>query len=99
MDEDYPLLLDTFISDSEERVRVLSTALRELDVEALGLAAHSFKGSSSNMGAPILAGLCRQLEDLSRRQQSAGAAALVAQIEAEFLIVRQLFHTERRRFA
>lgn len=98
MDEDYPILLDTFISDSEERVRILGSALRALDVEAMGLAAHSFKGSSSNMGAPVLAGLCRELEDLARRQQSAGAATLVAKIEAEFVIVRRLFLNERLRF-
>ena len=53
-------LLDTFLSDSEERLGQLHNAREACD---LTLVAHSFKGSSSNMGAIRLAHLCGLLEE------------------------------------
>ena len=63
MEDEYPILLDTFVADSEERLRLLHQARAEGDAQGLRLAAHSFKGSCSNMGAVLLAGLCKELED------------------------------------
>jgi histidine phosphotransfer protein HptB len=98
MEAEYPVLLDTFLTDSEERLRLLHEAERAADAQALRLAAHSFKGSCSNMGAPLLAGLCRQLEEAGRREQLSQAADLIEQIEREFAIVRILFRAERQRY-
>jgi histidine phosphotransfer protein HptB len=98
MEAEYPVLLDTFLTDSEERLRLLHEAERAADPQALRLAAHSFKGSCSNMGAPLLAGLCRQLEEAGRREQLSQAADLIEQIEREFAIVRILFRAERQRY-
>lgn len=47
MEDGYPQLLETFLEDSERRLSQLHEAK---DAAELGLAAHSFKGSSSNMG-------------------------------------------------
>ncbi|WP_372873835.1 Hpt domain-containing protein [Pseudomonas sp.] len=98
MEDEYPVLLDTYLADSEERLRLLHQTLREADARGLRLAAHSFKGSCSNMGAPILAGLCRQLEEVGRREALVEAAALIEQIDREFAIVRILFKAERQRY-
>ncbi|MGV8919923.1 MAG: Hpt domain-containing protein [Pseudomonas sp.] len=100
MEGEYPVLIDTFISDSEQRVLQLHHALAEqaAGLSALGLAAHSFKGSSGNLGAVYLAELCRQLEELAQRQQLKGAAELVRNIDVEFVAVRRLFSAERQRF-
>ena len=49
-------LLDTFLCDSQERLDQLKCAHLPSD---LTLVAHSFKGSSSNMGASRLAALSR----------------------------------------
>lgn len=98
MEDDYPVLLDTFLADSEERLRLLHQAGANGDGQALRLAAHSFKGSCSNMGAPLLAGLCKQLEEAGRRERLAEAAKLIEQIEREFAIVRILFKSERQRY-
>ena len=97
MEDEYPTLLDTFVADSEERLRLLHQAERDGDAQALRLAAHSFKGSCSNMGAVLLASLCKQLEDLARREQLDGVAPLLGHIEREFAIVRILFKGERQR--
>ncbi len=98
MEDDYPALLDTFLADSEERLRLLRQAAEDMDGQALRLAAHSFKGSCSNMGAPLLAGLCKQLEEVGRRERLTEAAELIEQVEREFAIVRILFKSERQRY-
>jgi len=99
MEAEYPLLLDTFVADSEERLRLLHAALANSDAHELRLAAHSFKGSCSNMGAPMLANLCKQLEDDSRTEVLADAPHVLEQIEREFAIVRILLKSERQRFS
>lgn len=98
MEDEYPVLLDTFVSDSEERIRVVGQALTAGDDQALRLAAHSFKGSCSNMGAVGLAELCRQLEDVAKRQQMPLASELIEQLQREFAIVRILLKSERQRY-
>lgn len=98
MEDEYPVLLDTFLLDSEERLLGLRQAQQAADAQGLRLAAHSFKGSCSNMGALMLAGLCRQLEEAGRREQLDLAPELVEQIEREFAIVRILMKSERQRY-
>jgi HPt (histidine-containing phosphotransfer) domain-containing protein len=94
MEGEYPTLLDTFIADSEERLRVLRKAD---DAVQLMNAAHSFKGSSSNMGATRLAELCNELEQRAKDQQLSGIEKLVGEIDGEFAIVRPLYEAERQR--
>lgn len=94
MEGEYLTLLDTYLKDSEERLEQLRSAP---DAQQLAQAAHSFKGSSSNMGAVELADLCRQLEERVNRQSLFGIEDLINQIEREFIAVRQLYHAERER--
>ena len=98
MEAEYPVLLDTFLVDSEERLRLLQSACQGGEAESLRQAAHSFKGSCSNMGAALLAELCRELEEFARREQLGDAPELIERIEREFAIVRILYRAERQRF-
>jgi len=98
MEGEYPALLDTFLADSEERVRLLRQALHSDQSESLRRAAHSFKGSCSNMGATLLAELCQQLESAARNERLEDAPALLASIEREFAIIGILFRAERQRY-
>jgi HPt (histidine-containing phosphotransfer) domain-containing protein len=95
MEEEYPLLLDTFINDSETRLKHLH---KTRDALELRLAAHSFKGSSSNMGALHLAELCHQLEERTKQPVLLGTEELIERIDAEFAAVRCIFKDERQRF-
>ncbi|HAF93900.1 MAG TPA: histidine kinase, partial [Pseudomonas sp.] len=45
MEAEYPVLLDTFLIDSQDRLRTIQDALAQGEGEALRRAAHSFKGS------------------------------------------------------
>jgi len=61
--------------------------------------AHSFKGSSSNMGATHLTELCRQLEEAGRGTVGVTdqqIRQMVQDIDDEFLIVRDVFDAELR---
>ncbi|MCP9339613.1 Hpt domain-containing protein [Stutzerimonas xanthomarina] len=98
MEAEYPALLDTFLVDSEERLRLLHAACRSGQAESLRQAAHSFKGSCSNMGAALLAELCREMEETARRDQLDETPALIERIEREFAIVRILYRAERQRW-
>ena len=94
MEEEYPLLLDTFLADSEERLRLLRMAQ---DAGQIIDAAHSFKGSSSNMGALHLAALCHQLEQRAKEHNLADVESLVLAIDREFALVRPQYEAERQR--
>ena len=95
MEGEYPKLLDTFLDDSQKRVEALRKA-RD-DAKALGRIAHSFKGSSGNLGAVRLAQLCQRLE-VESVESNADLGALVDQIDYEFALVKPLYETERQRF-
>ena len=87
-------LLDTFLSDSEERLGQLHSTR---EVRDLTLVAHSFKGSSSNMGAIRLAHLCGLLEERAQKKQLAEIQDLVIKIDDEYQMVRRLYRAERQR--
>lgn len=99
MESEYPVLLDTFLVDSEERLRLLQSACQSGEAEKLRQAAHSFKGSCSNMGATLLAELCREMEEMARRERLDEAPELIERIEREFAIVRILYRAERQRWS
>ncbi|MCW2267455.1 histidine kinase [Pseudomonas sp. MYb187] len=94
MDDGYLHLLETFLDDSEKRLSQLHEAKNATE---LGHAAHSFKGSSSNMGALALAELCRQLEERVKQQPLYGIEDLINQIDREYTLVRQLYSDEHQR--
>lgn len=94
MEDGYPDLLDIFLADSEERLKVLRAA----DSAALLVeTAHSFKGSSSNMGAVRLTELCHRLEQQASSSLCTGVQELVREIDREFAAIRPLYEAERQR--
>lgn len=94
MEDGYLQLLETFLEDSERRLSQLHEAK---DASELGMAAHSFKGSSSNMGAVGLASLCQQLEERVRQQPLYGIKDLINRIDQEFVEVQRFYRSERER--
>jgi HPt (histidine-containing phosphotransfer) domain-containing protein len=94
MEGGYPELLDIFLADSEERLKVLRTADSAAPLIAT---AHSFKGSSSNMGALRLTELCHQLEQRAQNLPWDAVQELVGEIDREFAGIRPLYEAERQR--
>ncbi|MES2662701.1 MAG: Hpt domain-containing protein [Pseudomonadota bacterium] len=67
MEEEFPILIRTFIDDSYLRLDRLIMCVSQKNYEEIRREAHSFKGSSSNMGAVTLTELCLELEHLSAK--------------------------------
>ncbi len=64
MGEEFTFLIEVFKTDSIVRISAIKEALASKDPDAVRRAAHSFKGSASNMGAIRLTNLCRKLEEI-----------------------------------
>lgn len=87
MEDEFPTLVTTYISDSRKRLERLRQAVSERDNNTVRSEAHSFKGSSSNISALGLADLCLQLEQCGSSGQLATASALLESIESEYMRV------------
>lgn len=90
MEDDFNLLLDTFRQDSIERLKKLREVIQGNDADLIRRAAHSFKGSSSNIGAQQLSALCATLEKKALAGNFQGLEDDVQTIEQEFLLVQSL---------
>jgi len=94
LEDEFSDLIDTFLGDARQRYAELVELLQQArpDAQLVRSTAHSFKGSSLNVGAPHLAQLCRRLEDLATVHQLTTAEALVAAIGDELAQVDRLLH-------
>lgn len=89
MGEDFSLLMETFVRDSSERIGALASSIHAGDADAVRRGAHSFKGSSGNVGAVRLAEACRLLESMALAGDPTPWPAQLSLIEMEFAAVRQ----------
>lgn len=89
MEDEFGFLIETFIQDSNDRLEKLHSLIGSNDENAIRRASHSFKGSCSNLGALRLASLCGTVERKALENNFVTLESDVAEIEAEFLIVKQ----------
>lgn len=90
MEDEFDVLIRTYIADSRDRIKALRSALQKSDADAFKKSAHSFKGSSINIGAPRLGALCIEAEKAGNDQQLDGAATLLDTIATEFETIRRM---------
>jgi histidine phosphotransfer protein HptB len=81
-------LIDTFLEDATVQLDALRAAGAVSDVAAIVRPAHSLKSNSDNVGATVLADLCRSLEADARAGHVPDMAERIAAIETEFVAVR-----------
>ena len=58
MEDEFEVLIQTYVADSRDRIRGLQEALRADDSDAFAKTAHSFKGSCINIGCINMDGIC-----------------------------------------
>jgi two-component system sensor histidine kinase/response regulator len=87
-------LIDLFFKDAEPRLRMMEEALVASDLSGVAAAAHTLKGSASNLGARRLASLCAALEKLGKSSEGAKASKTLVEIKSEFAKVRGLLSIE-----
>lgn len=84
MEDEFDILIDTFVNDSEAKIETLSQVIAAADAEELRKVAHSLKGSSSNVCAAQFSELARQLEHMGKEGSTEGADAIFEQLKQEF---------------
>jgi len=89
-------LVDLFLKDAPQRLDKLRVAIAAKDPIAAYAAAHSLKGSASNMGARALAGYCAILEKQARSGNLDGADQLFHSIETELQQTSLLLEAEKK---
>ena len=87
-------LFETFISDASENIGLMRQAVDEEDASGLQKTAHTLKGSSSSVGAQVMADICKRLESIGDSGASLEATALIEQLVAEFSHVEVALEAE-----
>jgi len=90
MEEDFQMLLDTFIADSEAKIVEIGNIISGGDAEALRQVAHSIKGSSGNVCATSLSEVARQLEAMGKDGDISGAPEVYEALKIEFAISKDI---------
>ena len=91
MEEDFPLLINTYLTDSDKRLQDLSLAITEKNAKEIRELAHGFKGSSSNLGADKLAEISHSLESMGDTEQLADSAVTLEALANEYEQVNAYF--------
>jgi HPt (histidine-containing phosphotransfer) domain-containing protein len=73
-----------FLEDTPQRIAELDDSLVAGDLSKFTRAAHSIKGSSSNLGAMALRAVAEKLEQQARTKGLSDVSALVTEVKAEF---------------
>ena len=73
-----------FLDDTPHRIAELDQSLAAADAPKFTRAAHSIKGSSSNLGATDLQAVCEDLERRARTDGLATVSDLIAHVKVEF---------------
>lgn len=90
MEDDFTFLIETYFLDSNSRIAALRSSAELREADGIRRAAHSFKGSCSNLGATHLAGLCGALERNSLQENFVSLDADISAIEEEFILVKKM---------
>ena len=77
-------VVSTFLDDAPNQIRFLKEALETKDAEAVKQRAHSLKGASGNVGAPVLQALSLQAEDAGKAGDLDRAAAAIGEMDGAF---------------
>lgn len=88
MEDDFQVLIDTFLSDGESKLNDLNQQITVADAEAVRRTAHSLKGSCGNVGAVPLADVCQILESDAAAGKLDNADTLLTNIQHEFSRVK-----------
>jgi CheY-like chemotaxis protein/HPt (histidine-containing phosphotransfer) domain-containing protein len=87
--------IDAFMSDTDERMVRLRSAVLSRDAVVLEHEAHSLKGSALNLGGTRFAFACRSLEKAGEAHDFGSIAAALDLAEAELETLRRCLYGER----
>jgi HPt (histidine-containing phosphotransfer) domain-containing protein len=77
-------IVSIFLEDTPKRIAELEQSLAENDPPRFTRAAHSVKGSSSNLGAMALRSVAERLEQQSKQSGLTGVEPILAELKGDF---------------
>ena len=89
MEDEFPLLLEEFLVESERQYQQVQTAWDAGDYDHLRRAAHSLKGSCANIGAESLHGTCATLELSAKERELGQVPALLIDARTQLTAVNE----------
>jgi CheY-like chemotaxis protein len=90
-------LADLFTRESEKSLRQIEQALGQHEAVAIARAAHSLKGSASNLGAHRLAALCAAMEQNAKNEEWPPLPEQLNNLQGELARVRESLEAEIQR--
>jgi len=90
-------LIDLFTKEAVQHLSNLRAGVERRDATLVERSAHTLKGSSGNLGAEGLSRLAAQLQTLARTPDWDRIAALVGDLEREWVLVEADLRSERDR--
>jgi CheY-like chemotaxis protein len=90
--DDVPLRIEivrNFLDEADRGVEGLEAALVERDANRVSREAHRLKGSCLTLGVELMARVCRDIEELGKRNELAIVGTLLAQVRTELHRVRE----------
>ena len=90
-------LSELFLRDARGRLQKMDGAIQQKDLPSLVAAAHTLKGSASNLGARHLAALCASLEKLAKAGDLGETANILLEVKSEFQAVEKKLLVEMRK--
>ncbi|MBM3883864.1 MAG: response regulator, partial [Verrucomicrobia bacterium] len=89
-------LIELYLRDAQAQCDQMERGLAEGKAQVVQAAAHSLKGSSSNLGALPLAGCCAELEQRAKAGRLTDCPAILDKVRAEFARVTSDLQAELR---
>lgn len=74
-------LTETFFEESDELLETIRQAIADGDSETIGKSAHSLKGASANIGANVLAEVCKDVEMKGKSGDISGIEPMIDTLE------------------
>ncbi|HUR44251.1 MAG TPA: response regulator, partial [Candidatus Saccharimonadales bacterium] len=90
-------LIELFLKDAKPRIEKMRQAKEQKDAATLASAAHTLKGSASNLGAKGLAALCSNLEKAGKANELTEAANILLDVTSEFQSVEKALIAEMQK--
>lgn len=77
-------IVNIYLEDTPLRIKELEDSLTAKDAGKFTRAAHSIKGSSSNLGATVVRAVAEKIEHDSRSQGVEGGERLIVELKQEY---------------
>ncbi len=77
-------IIDGYLVDTEERLRKIAPAIKEMDIDTVYLIAHSIKGGASYIGADGLRKRTQEIEEAAKKEKLENIELLMEKINEDF---------------